>query len=54
MSAELNLAAKNVKSEAALRAYMLLGVDVLGKAEKLSAATELEMVEGMQFERGYN
>jgi hypothetical protein len=54
MSAEPNLAVKNVKFEAALRAYMLPGVDVLTKAEKPSAATELEMVEGMQFERGYN
>jgi hypothetical protein len=54
MSAEPNLAVKNVKFEAALRSYMLPGVDVLIKAEKPSAATELEMVEGMQFERGYN
>jgi len=54
MSEEPYLAAKNVKSEAALRAYMLPGVDVLTEAEKLSAATELEMVEDMQFERGYN
>jgi hypothetical protein len=54
MSAKPNLAAKNVKFEVALRAYMLPGVDVLTKAEKLSVATELEMVEGMQFERGYN
>ena len=54
MSAKPNFAAKNVKSEVALRAYMLPGVDVLTEAEKLSVATELEMVEGMQFERGYN
>jgi len=54
MSAKPNLAAKNVKSEAALRAYMLPGVDVLTKAEKLSVVTQLEMVESLQFERGYN
>ena len=54
MSAKTNMAAKNVKSEVALRAYMLPGVEVLAKAEKLSVATELEMLEGMQFERGYN
>ena len=54
MSAKPHLAAKSVKSEVALRAYMLPGVDVLTKAERLSVATELEMVEGMQFERGYN
>ena len=54
MSAKTNMAAKNVKSEVALRAYMLPRVDVLTKAEKLSVVTELEMVEGMQFERGYN
>ena len=54
MSAKPNLAAKNVKSEAALRAYMLPGVDVLTEAEKLSLATELNVVERLQFERGYN
>ena len=54
MSAKTNMAAKNIKSEVALRAHVLPGVDVLTEAEKLSVATELEMVEGMQFERGYN
>jgi hypothetical protein len=54
MSAKPNLPAKNVKSEFALRAYMLPGVDVLTEDENLSVATELEMVEVMQFERGYN
>jgi len=54
MSAKTNMTAKNVKSEVALRAYMLPGVDVLTKAEKLRVATELGMVECMQFERGYN
>jgi len=54
MSAKPNLAAKNRKSEAALRAYMLAGVEFLTEAETLSVATQLEMLEGMQFERGYN
>ena len=54
MSAKTNMAAKNVKSEVALRAYMLSGIDVRTEAEKLRVATELGMVEGMQFERGYN
>jgi hypothetical protein len=54
MSAKPNLAAKDVKSEVALRAYMLRGVEFLTEVEELSDATELEMVEGMQFERGYN
>ena len=54
MPAKTNMAAKNVKSDVALRAYMLPGVDVLTKTEKLSVATEVGMVEDMQFERGYN
>ena len=54
MSAKSNSAAKNVKSESALRAYMLPDVDVPTETKKLSLAVELEMIEGMQFERGYN
>jgi len=54
MSAKTNIAAKNVKSEVALRAYLFSCVDILTKAEKLTGVTDLGMVEDMQFERGYN
>jgi hypothetical protein len=54
MSAKSNLSAKAVDFEAAARERMLPGVDVFAEAEKLNFDTGLEMIEAMQFERGYN
>jgi hypothetical protein len=54
MSAKSNLAVKDVKFEVAARERMIPRINILAEAVKMALDTRFNVVESLQFERGYN
>jgi hypothetical protein len=54
MFAKSNIAAKDVKFEVDAREQMLRRINLLAEAMEVALDTELNAVERLQFERGYN
>jgi hypothetical protein len=54
MFAKSNVAAKDVKFEAGAREQLLPRINILAEAVNVALDTELNAVERLKFERGYN
>jgi hypothetical protein len=54
MSAKSSLAAKDVNFEVDAREQVLLRINILAEAVKVALDAELNAVERLRFERGYN
>jgi hypothetical protein len=54
MFAKSNIAAKDVKFKVDAREQMLPRINILAEAVKVALDTKLNVVEILQFERGYN
>jgi hypothetical protein len=54
MFSKSNIAAKDVKFKVDAREQMLPRINILAEAVKVALDTELNAVERLKFERGYN
>jgi hypothetical protein len=54
MSAKSNLAANDVEFEVDARERMIPRINILAEAVKMALDARLNVVESLQFERGYN